>query len=73
MLWAQWEDNSTHPSLPYTAIMLQIGCLGQILKLHTLQDKNMGVKEVSDSVLPPITGLYITFGTYMEALGTMGR
>ena len=23
-LWAQWEDNSTHPSLPYSAIMLQI-------------------------------------------------
>ena len=22
---------------------------------------------------PPITGLRITFGTYMEALGTMGR
>ena len=32
----------------------------------------MGVK-VSDTVLPPITGLHITFGTYMEALGTMGR
>ena len=29
--------------------------------------------EVSDMVLPPITGLSITFGTYMEALGTMGR
>ena len=30
---------------------------------------NMCVK-VSDTVLPPITGLCITFGTYMEALGT---
>ena len=29
--------------------------------------------KVSDKVLPPITGLRITFGTYMEALGTMGR
>ena len=29
--------------------------------------------KVSDMVLPPITGLRITFGTYMEALGTMGR
>ena len=28
---------------------------------------------VSEMVLPPITGLCITFGTYMEALGTMGR
>ena len=25
------------------------------------------------TVLPPITGLCITFGTYTEALGTMGR
>ena len=32
----------------------------------------MGVK-VSDTVLPPITELHIIFGTYMEALGTMGR
>ena len=29
--------------------------------------------KVSDTVLPPITGLRIIFGTYMEALGTMGR
>ena len=42
-------QNSTHPSLPYSAITLQIDCLGQILKLHTLQDKNMDVK-VSDTV-----------------------
>ena len=71
-LWAQWEDNSTHPSLPYSAITLQIGCLGQFLKLHLLRKRNMCM-EVSDTVLPPITGVSITFGTYMEALGTMGR
>ena len=29
--------------------------------------------KVSDTVLPPITGLRITFGTYTKALGTMGR
>ena len=51
MLWAQWEDNSTHPSLPYSAITLQIGCLGQFLKLHPLQKRNMCMK-VSDMVLP---------------------
>ena len=39
-------------------------------KLHTLRKRNMCVK-VSDTVLPPITGLRITFGTYMEALGTI--
>ena len=61
-----------HPSLPYSAITLQIDCLGQFLKLHALRKRNMCVK-VSDTVLPPITGLRITFGTYMEALGTMGR
>ena len=44
----------------------------QFLKLHTLRERNMGVK-VSDTVLPPITGLDITFGIYIEALGTMGR
>ena len=38
----------------------------------TLEEKHVHVK-VSDMVLPPITGLSITFGTYMEALGTMGR
>ena len=52
--------------------MLQIDCLGQFLKLHTLRERKLDVK-VSDTVLPPITGLCITFGTYMEALGTMGR
>ena len=41
-------------------------------KLDALWKRNMCVK-VSDMVLPPITGLHITFGTYMEALGTMGR
>ena len=41
-------------------------------KLHALWRRNMCVK-VSDTVLPPITGLCITFGKYMEALGTMGR
>ena len=41
-------------------------------KLHALRKRNMCVK-VSCMVLPPITGLRITFGTYMEALGTMGR
>ena len=46
--------------------------LGQFSKLHALRKRNMCVK-VSDMVLPPITGLRITFGTYMEALGTMGR
>ena len=36
-IWAQWEDDSTHPSLPYSATALQIDCLGQFLKLqHTL-------------------------------------
>ena len=71
-LWAQWEDNSTHPSLPYSAITLQIDRLGQFLQLHALRKRNMWVK-VSDTVLPPITGLRITFGTYMDTLGTMGR
>ena len=46
--------------------------LGQFSKLHALRKRNMCVK-VSYMVLPPITGLRITFGTYMEALGTMGR
>ena len=46
--------------------------LGQFLKLHTLQKRNMCMK-VSDTVLSPITGLNITFGAYMEALGTVGR
>ena len=41
-------------------------------KLHPLRKGNMCVK-VSDTVLPPITGLHITFGTYMKALDTMGR
>ena len=71
-LWAQWEDNSTHPSLPYSAVTLKIDCLGQFSKPHALRRGNMCVK-VSDTVLPPITGLRNTFGTYMEALGTMGR
>ena len=64
--------NSTHPSLPYSAITLQIDCLGQFSKLRALWKGNMCAK-VSDTVLLPITGLHITFGTYMEALGTMGR
>ena len=46
--------------------------LGHFSNLDPLRKRNMCVK-VSDTVLPPITGLYITFGTYMEALGTMGR
>ena len=73
-LWAQWEDNSTHPSFPYSAITLQIDCLGQFMfmKLHPFWKRNMCVK-VSDTVLQPITGLRITFGTYTKALGTMGR
>ena len=41
-------------------------------KLHPLQKGNMCVK-VSDTVLLLITVLCITFGTYIEALGTMGR
>ena len=41
-------------------------------KLYPLRKRNMCVK-VSHMVLPPITDLRITFGTYMEALGTMGR
>ena len=69
-LWTQWEDNSTHHSLPYSAITLQIDCLGRFLKLCALRKRNMCVK-VSDMVIPPITGLCITFGTYMEALGNM--
>ena len=44
----------------------------QFSKLDALQRRNMWVK-VSDTALPPINGLFITFGTYMEALGTMGR
>ena len=56
----------TRPSRP------KIDCLGQFLKLHTLWKRNICVK-VYDTVLPPITGLCITFGTYMEALGTTGR
>ena len=68
-LWAQWDDKSTHSSLPYSAITLQIDCLGQFSKLHTLRKRNMCVK-VSGTVLPPITGLCITFGTYVVALGT---
>ena len=61
-----------HPSLPYSAITLQIDCLDQFSKLHALRKRNMCVK-VSYTVLLPITGLHITFGTYMEALDTMGR
>ena len=45
-----------HPSLPYSAITLQIGCLGHFSKLDALWKRNMCVK-VSDMVLPPITGL----------------
>ena len=41
-------------------------------KFHPIRKGNMYVK-VSDTVLPPITSLHITFGTYMKALGTMGR
>ena len=40
-----------HPSLPYSAITLQIDCLGQFSKLHALRKRNMCVK-VSDMVLP---------------------
>ena len=66
-------ENSMHPSLPYSAITLQIGCLGQIFeKLHPLRKGNMCVK-VSDTVLPPITGLHITFRTYMEGFGHNGQ
>ena len=64
------EFNTPFP--PISAVTLQIGCLGQFSKLHALRKRNMCVK-VSDTVLPPITGLRITFGTFMEALGTMGR
>ena len=42
------------------------------LNLDPLRKRNMCVK-VSDTVLPPITGLHITFVTYMKALCTMGR
>ena len=43
-------------------------------KLHALrEEKHVCEVKVSDMVIPPITGLGITFGTYMEALGTMGR
>jgi hypothetical protein len=45
---------------------------GQFSRLCALRKGNMYVK-VSDMVLTPITGLRITLGTYMEALGTMGR
>ena len=71
-LGTQWEDNSTYPSLPNSAVTLKIDCLGRFSKVHALRRRNMCV-EVPDTVLPPITGLRITFGTYMEALGTMGR
>ena len=40
--------------------------------LDALRKRNMCVK-VLVIVLPPMTGLCITFRTYMEALGTMGR
>ena len=40
-------------------------------KLHPLWKGNM-CEKVSDTVLPPITGLHITFRTYMKALDTMG-
>ena len=55
-----------HPSLPYSAVTLQIDCLGQFLKLHALRKRNMCVK-LSYMVLLPITGLCITFGTYTKA------
>ena len=40
---AQWEDNSTYPSLPYSVITLQIDCLGQFSKLRALRKGNMCV------------------------------
>ena len=41
MLWAQWEDNSTHPSLPYSAIMLQIDWSGPVFETSlTLEEKH---------------------------------
>ena len=61
-----------HPTLPYSVIMLQIDWSDQFSKLHALRKRNVCVK-VSAMVLPPVMGLFITFGTYMEALGTMGR
>ena len=39
---------------------------------HTSEKKHVH-ESLRHGVLPPITGLHITFGTYMEALGTMGR
>ena len=59
-------------TLPSQAITLRFGCLGNFSKLDALWKRNMCVK-VSDTVLLPITGLRITFGTYTEALDTMGR
>ena len=41
-LWAQWEDNSTHPSLPYSAIMLQIDWSGPDFETsHTSEKKHV--------------------------------
>ena len=44
-LWVQWEDNSTHPSLPYSAIMLQIDWSGPVFE--TLNTS--GTKHVRES------------------------
>ena len=51
----------------------KLTALGQFLKLHTHFGRETCAWKSHDMVLPPITGLRITFGTYMEALGTMGR
>ena len=60
--------NAPFPPI-FSHISLKIDCLGQFSKLCALRKRNMCVK-VSDTVLPPITGLCITCGTYMEALAS---
>ena len=58
---------------PYSAIMLKIDCLGPLFETScTLEEKHVR-ESLRRGVTTPITGLHITFGTYMEALGTMGR
>ena len=41
-LWEQWEDNSTHPSIPYSAIMLQLWLPGPLFETWpTLEEKHL--------------------------------
>ena len=54
-LWAQWEDNSTHPSPSHTQpSTLQIGCLGHFSKLHATSRTSEG-KHVRESLRHGVT------------------